>query len=534
MKTIFIFVLIWYFAGVATAPPVVREMTSIRGTTESAEARQNFEQGLLLLHNFEYPDAADFFRKAQKDDPLFALAYWGEAMTYNHPIWLSQDLDEARNVLKKYQETSARQTKKLPSLDADLMRSLDLLYGEGNKQERDKAYAAFMSSLYEKHKSNHDVTAFYALSLLGEAGGWNQELCNKAAEIAGAVLKQKPEHPGALHYFIHAQDHPEFARYARDQANQYAKVASYSGHALHMPSHIYLALGKWDDVVKSNEVSWQAGVDRKESRKLTNNALNYHAHWWLAYGYLHQGRTRKALDVVNAQLAFTRDLPSPQARNHFVIMRGHYLVESNDWENRIAEESVKTQDLRLEIRNLDRFVKGLRAFRRGDEKLLTDLIAEIETDLKQARQIRNMNEGVAQCGATPYETGLTQANILLEELKALAAYVREDVQLADDHFRKAIAFEEQNGHFFGPPEILKPTNEFYGEFLLANNRTDEAIRSFETSLRKSPGRNQSLHGLAQSLSRSGQQPRAREINEALKKRLQGADLTRIEGFFPTP
>ena len=124
-------------------------------------------------------------------------------------------------------------------------------------------------------------------------------------------------------------------------------------------------------------------------------------------------------------------------------MRGHYLVESNDWENRIAEESVKTQDLRLEIRNLDRFVKGLRAFRRGDEKLLTDLIAEIETDLKQARQIRNMNEGVAQCGATPYETGLTQANILLEELKALAAYVREDVQLADDHFRKAIAFEEQ-------------------------------------------------------------------------------------------
>ena len=112
--------------------------------------------------------------------------------------------------------------------------------------------------------------------------------------------------------------------------------------------------------------------------------------------------------------------------------------------------------------------------------------------------------------------------------------MRKDLQLADEHFRKAVVLEEKNGHFFGPPEILKPTNEFYGEFLLANNRSEEAVRSFETSLRKSPGRNQSLHGLAQSLSRSGHEPRAREINEALRKRLQGADLANIKGFFPTP
>ena len=171
-----------------------------------------------------------------------------------------------------------------------------------------------MGSLYKKYPDNHDVAAFYSLSLMGKAAGWNEVLCNEAAAIAARLLEKDPKHPGALHYFIHAQDHPDFAKKAWDAANNYSTVASYSGHALHMPSHIYLALGRWDDVVKSNEISWQAGVDRKTSRGLDNNALNYHAHWWLAYGYLQQGRFSKAKERVRDQLTFTAELSSPVAR----------------------------------------------------------------------------------------------------------------------------------------------------------------------------------------------------------------------------
>ena len=534
MKTFFIILLIWYVVDLSSTQPALPEVRSIFGTTDNPDARKDFEQGLLLLHNFEYPDAAELFRKAQKQDPAFALAYWGEAMTYNHPIWLSQDLEEARLVMDRYKKIASGQTRKLPELDADLLRSLDLLYGKGSKPERDKAYAEFMGSVYGKYHGNLDVAAFYALSLLGEAGGWDQTLCNKAADIAGKILKEDPVHPGALHYFIHAEDHPEFARNALDQANAYSKVASYSGHALHMPSHIYLALGQWDNVVNSNEVSWQAGVDRKESRKLTNNALNYHAHWWLAYGYLQQGRAARALEILKAQQGFTRQLPSPAARTHFVIMRGHYLAETNDWQNAIADEGFKVQDLRIEIRTLDRFVKGLRAFRKGDEPQLANLINDIEKDIRTAEQTRTMSEGVAQCGTTPYSTGITQASILLEELKALQACMKKDLKLADEHFHKAIALEEKNGHFFGPPEILKPTHEFYGEYLLAHNRVDEAITSFEKSLRKAPGRSHSLHGLSQALALRGDEENRDKIADILKKNRKHADRSGIDGFFSVP
>lgn len=536
MKIIFILLLAFYIANLASTPPVMPEVRSIFGTTGNAEAREYFEQGLLLLHNFEYPDAADLFRKAQAKDPDFALAYWGEAMTCNHPVWLSQDTEDARAILNSYRAASAGKLVKLSSLDSDLVASLEVLYGRGSKAERDKAYAEFMGSLSQKYAGNHDVAAFYSLALLGQAAGWNEGLCTQAAVVAGEVLRENPKHAGALHYFIHAQDHPDFANNAWEQANDYAEVASYSGHALHMPSHIYLALGRWNDVVRSNEVSWQAGVYRKESRKLSNNSLNYHAHWWLAYGYLQQGRYEKAREIIAAQEQFTLGLPSPSSRNHFVIMRGHYLAETNEWKNKIANIRFETSDLRIGIRSLDRFVLGLRAFKNGDLNTLIELTGEIERDIKQARQVRRMSEGIADCGTAGYdaEANLTQAAILVEELKALVAYSKKDWKLADSHFQNAVTLEEKNGHFFGPPEILKPTNEFYGEFLLATNRPDEAIANFRISLRKAPGRNQSLHGLAKSLSLSGDAGGAKKIRDALHENLAKADTAEINLFFSTP
>ena len=530
-KIVFIFLAAWIVVDLATRPSAGPMVTTLVGTTESPEARKDFDKGLLLLHNFEYPDAAELFRSAQEKDPRFALAYWGEAMSFNHPIWLSQDTEAARDVLKKYQAVSGQQTRDLPTLDADLMASLDLLYGEGTKRERDEAYADFMATLYDKYPGNQDVAAFYSLSLLGQAGGWNEALCNQAAQIAGRILKENPEHPGALHYFIHAEDHPDFARNAWEQANEYAKVASYSGHALHMPSHIYLALGSWDDVVKSNEISWKAGVDRKEARRLSNDALNYHAHWWLAYGYLQQGRFSRAEEILQRQLAFTRELPSPSARNHFVIMRGHYLAETSDWQNPLATEDVKIQDLRIEIRTLDRFVRGLRAFRMQDAKTLAGMIGEIDRDLDAAGQMRVINDGITVCKAVPNgKGGIIQASILQEELRALQAFMDKDYSGAEAHFTKAIGLEEANGHFFGPPETLKTAYELYGEFQLATGNYGDAVVSFEKALEKAPGRNLALHGLMTATSLTANKEKETQVAEALKKNLHASEGSAIEGI----
>ena len=534
MKALPLIFLIWLFTDIATLPPSLPAVTRLVGVTENLEARKDFDRGLLLLHNFEYPDAADMFRTAQEKDPTFALAYWGEAMTYNHPVWLSQDTDDARAVLGKYKQNAQAKTRPLPSLDQDLMTAVEILYGEGTKAERDSEYADYMGTLYRKYADNQDVAAFYSLSLLGKAAGWDEALCNQAAAISGAILRDNPKHPGALHYYIHAQDHPDFANNAWDAANRYATVASYSGHALHMPSHIYLALGVWDRVVTSNEVSWQAGVDRKQSRDLSNNALNYHAHWWLDYGYLQQGRYEKAEERVRNQLAFTRELPSASARTHLIVMRGHYLVESNDWNHELASEAIKSQDLRIEIRNLNRFIQGLRAFKEGDRDRLVNLLDEARKDISAAAQGVVINEGIAQCKANTTSSGSpgpNMARIMTEELLALLACMDKNFDKAETHLKNAITIEEQNGHFFGPPEIMRPTHEFYGDFLLSQKKYKEAAAAFERALDKAPGRTQSLFGLKHALEHTADHSRAKEVAGQLQKNVATADIYKVTTFF---
>jgi hypothetical protein len=218
--------------------------------TASAEGKEHFEKGLLLLHNFEYVDAAEEFIAAQKEDPDFALSYWGEAMTYDHPIWRDLNIEKAKAALNKLGQTSdERVSKGKTALEKDFIQGVDLLFGAGSKPDREKAYSDHMATLNKKYPGNHDVAAFYALSLLALKKGWTEweEYNTQAASIVSAILKENPNHPGALHYLVHADDHPNYAREGLAAADKYAKVASYAGHALHMPSHIYLALGMWDD-----------------------------------------------------------------------------------------------------------------------------------------------------------------------------------------------------------------------------------------------------------------------------------------------
>lgn len=531
--------MVWILYDQSPTPLLHSKYESDFGSTKNSEARKDFEKGLLLLHNFEYPDAQELFREAQKKDPLFGLAYWGEAMTYNHPVWQSQDAVSARTVLQQYKNVKQGNNTEVSALDKDFLKSMDVLYGEGKKTLRDKAYADFMATLYDKYKGNQEVAAFYALSLLGSVQGWDKGIGNKAAAISAVILKENPKHPGALHYFIHAQDHPDYAKFAWNAANDYARVASYSGHALHMPSHIFLALGLWDNVVSSNEVSWQAGVDRKKVKNLNNDALNYHGHWWLGYGYLQQGRFAKAQEVLKHQLAFTRELPSASARSHFLMMKGHYLIETNDWENSLALEEVEVNDLKIEIRTLDQFLKGLLAYRNNDEKLLEKIVQQIQTEIDQSKQMKLANEdGIPICKVVPFsqgnlpsQSGINQAIVLKEELSALLAYRNKDLTGARIHFQNAIELEEKNGYSYGPPEILKPTLEFYGEFLLSIHEPQDALVSFEKALQKSPGRTQSLLGLIEACRKTGADTKAAEATRIFKANLRNADSSDRNRFF---
>ena len=221
---------------------------------------------MLLLHSFEYFDARSEFLKAQELDKDFAMAYWGELMAYNHSIWQRQLTDRAKGVLRKMGPTRETRLKLAKTeIEKDFLMSVELLYGKGERSNRDKAYTEHMKKMVEKYPNNHEVLSFYALSLLASSkNGRDEVLFDKSAQIAKGILEENKNHPGALHYLIHSYDDPDHAHLAVDAADSYAKVAPDAAHALHMPSHIYVALGRWNDVVTSNIASWNASMKKKD------------------------------------------------------------------------------------------------------------------------------------------------------------------------------------------------------------------------------------------------------------------------------
>ncbi|HSL55192.1 MAG TPA: tetratricopeptide repeat protein, partial [Pyrinomonadaceae bacterium] len=255
-------------------------------TSGSKEAQGHFLRGLAALHSFWYEEALEAFREATKVDPDFAMGYWGEAMTYNHPLWSEQDLATARQVLTKLKETP-----KLTDRERAYIAAVRVLYGEGDKRARDAAYSAAMQKIYLAYPEDLDAAAFYSLSLLGMTGGAKgYRLQAKAGAIALDVYQKNPNHPGAAHYIIHAFDDPDHAILALPAARRYASIAPEAHHARHMPSHIFLQLGMWPETAASNEAAWESSDAWMKRKNLSLSVRDYHSLHWLMYAYLQQNR----------------------------------------------------------------------------------------------------------------------------------------------------------------------------------------------------------------------------------------------------
>jgi tetratricopeptide (TPR) repeat protein len=200
------------------------------------EAQEAFTRGVLLLHSFEYADAAEAFRKAQQLDPGFAMAYWGEAMTYNHSLWGEQDREAAWQVLKRLGQTQEARLAVAPTeREKKYLTAVEILYGEGTKLERDIAYAEAMRRLSERYPADDEAKAFYAVALLGTAhDGRDHTIYMRAAAQAEEVFRANPRHPGAVHYLIHSYDDPVHAPLGLRAARAYSDIAPAASHAQHM------------------------------------------------------------------------------------------------------------------------------------------------------------------------------------------------------------------------------------------------------------------------------------------------------------
>jgi tetratricopeptide (TPR) repeat protein len=455
----------------------------------TARAQPAFLRGLLALHSFEYRDARQSFLDAEKADPGFAMAYWGEALTYNQTLWREQDLDAARAALAKLAPEPAGRAAKAPTArERAYLASVELLYGAGDKAVRDAKYCEALGALAAAYPDDLDARALYALSLLGLSNGERNEAnYMRAAAEAEAVLQIDPRHPGALHYLIHATDDPVHAPLGLRAARLYSKVAPAASHAHHMPSHIFFALGMWDDAIDANVASLGIGHAHGDP--------TYHSLLWLAYAYLQVDKRDEAAKLVRSVAADVAAGATKDNRARLSYARAMWLVETRGTDGPDAHAIVDNRG----ITSINYF--AAHDFARGITAASVQ-IADAKAALAQLQQRIDASHVAANQAATvdwldnvtPDE--LQEAHLLAMALSGTIRFYEGDAAGGIEQVREASARSEHLNFEYGPPWSVKPLDELYGELLLAAGRPQEAVAAFRKTLALFPNRRLATEDLA--------------------------------------
>ena len=450
--------------------------------TGSPAAHNIFLQGLLQLHNFEYEDARASFQAAQSEDPEFVMAYWGEALTHEHPLWSQHDPDSARAVLAKLGATPEQRVARAQTArEKDYIRSVNTLFGEGTQEERELAYSATLKALYEKYPDDLDAAALYALSVLTTShDGRDFAYYMRAGAITEDILAKNPRHPGALHYNIHSYDDPIHAPLGLRAANVYAEVAPSAVHALHMGSHIYFALGMWELGLERNLRAFDEAISRQPSPDSEYGNQAYHSLTWLVYGYAQHGMHDKAAEMLALIEEQVKRYDSPAHRRNFINARAGYVVDTQDWDGHFAMVEVDYDGLNPVTIATDQYVHGVRALKNGETQHAEDALVRIGGDKpassgsRRAMVPRLLHLGLAaqmdlEAGRT--EQGLRQLN-------------------------EAVELEASVPPEYGPAVPAQPMAELLGDVYLSLGDRARAEEAYQQSLASYVGRERSLQGLA--------------------------------------
>jgi hypothetical protein len=485
--------LIWTSVAVAASGPNDVGEVSFENSGAAA-AQAEFLRGLAQLHNFEYDDAASHFREAQRIDPGFAMAYWGEAMTKNHGIWHEQDRDAALVVLSRLAATPAeRQTKAPTERERLYLAAMETLYGDGAKDERDQKYMGEMARLHQRYPADVDAAAFYALAILSSAEqGRDFAVYMRAAAVLEEAFAQHPRHPGVVHYLIHSYDDPIHAPLGLRPARIYAQLAPDAGHAQHMTSHIFLALGMWDEVVRANEAA--AGVvshHREAAGKPPGLCGHYHE--WLLYGYLQLNRISGARRVLEgcrrqAEGSDARGNPDTASMDSYAVMRAHFLISSELWDDEVAQWSLPAGAFPLARFAFD-YTDTLAAYKSSQFNRARQMHGRAAEDAKLAAAWLDLNKE-----GDPERRG--DIALMADQLHALHVSSKPDAAATLAALQAVAAKESGLPLEFGPPAIYKPTEELLGEMYLQMRQPAEARRAFEAELARAPGRRLGMQGLA--------------------------------------
>jgi tetratricopeptide (TPR) repeat protein len=460
-------------------PPPEKLGTVTFPTSCAPSVAHEFERSVALLHSFSYTDSEQAFRKIALADPTCAMAHWGIAMSYFHPLWSPPGPADLRRGQIEIEQAS--HLKGVSAREKQFIAAAAAYYKDSDHVAppvRAKAYAEAMGAASRSNPKDTEAQVFFALSLIATAPLEDGTHANqkRAAALLEPVFRDQPDHPGAAHYLIHAYDSAELAPRGLTAARAYSKIAPSAPHALHMPSHIFTRLGLWDDSIASNQAARAAAHDQGDQGE------ELHAMDYLTYAYLQRGRGSDAEQIVAALHAMGVSAGSDFKIDYAAtVMPVRLAIERQRW-----SEAVELQPLPDSAPHVAAIVFWARAVanaRAGRPEAAESDIARIEACRQQLQAAGNAYWAM-------------QVDVLGKEAKAwqLAATARptESVQL----LRGAADEEESVEKLSVTPGPVVPAREQLGELLLTLNRPEQALREFRASLAAAPGRRGAVTGAA--------------------------------------
>ena len=479
-------------------------------TSATGPAQDHFLRGVTIMHSFGWKEARAEFQAAQRLEPDFAMAYWGEALTYNHPLISEWDAETPKAVLRRLGNSLVARLAKAPThREEGFIRAVDALFlGEGGTLARRRAYMEAMRDLYESYPADDEVAAFYSLSLLMAAGRGDDAMRHNvlAGAIALQLLDRNPNHPGAAHYTIHAFDDPVHAPLALPAAHVFARIAEKVSHARHMPSHIFIQRGMWEQVSSSNQSAYEAAVAAYEPGDRLDDMV--HALDWGQYGDLQRGDYERATHWIEAMEGIAeRAGDDPLAATKLAEVKARHVIEREAWRPEpVTDQTSATEQL----------ASGLGAVHTGDLDL-----AE-----RAAKLLAERADKAASKVDFRFYYALTDKplKIMHREVAGLLEIARGNTDAGLALLSESVDIDESRRPPNGAPIPLKPALELYGEALLAAGRPEEALAMFERSLRRMPNRPLSLRGLARAHVALGNADEARKTYARLNAGWRGRDV----------
>jgi len=475
--------------------------------------QQQFDRAMALLHSFWAKDAIAGFQAVLRQDPACAIAYWGIAVAHQqNPLTAQQPASQAaKDALAGLDKAKAIGAK--TQRERDYLAAIELIYRDADRTDfrsRRLAYEKAMQALAQRYPDDPEASIFDALALQMTVDLTDKTYANqlKSAAILERLAKDQPEHPGIVHYLIHAYDYPGLAERGLSAARLYAKLAPNHPHALHMPSHIYTRLGMWQDSIDANRRS--AAAARAEG----NAGEQVHAMDYLVHAYLQMGRDAEAKRIVSEIDSITGVNPDIFIGPYgMAAMPARYVLERRAWKEATALQPHATKFLFPEA--ITHFARGLGFARTGD---LAAAKEEEATLAKLRDQLADRK--------IAYWSGQVEVQRLA--VAGWIALAQGDRDAAFESVRASADLEDSMEKHIVTPSPVVPARELLGDMLLETGRPAEALAAFETSAQREPNRLRGLYGAARAAALAGDREKARTYYARLVALTTNGDGSRPE------